>query len=121
MSKQQFFEYMSETFGYEFGCERSYELLKDVIREAKDNPENLKEFVELKDLSKRDSEIYRNYLAEKGIEKTWQVIKKGGIAIFPTDTVYGIGCNPYNINAVKKIYEIKSRTKLKSLNNNIQR
>ena len=69
-SKQQFFEHMSETFGYEFGCERSYELLKDVIREAKRNPENLKEFVELKDLSKRDSEIYRNYLAEKGIEKT---------------------------------------------------
>ena len=51
---------------------------------------------------------------EKGIEKTWQVIKKGGIAIFPTDTVYGIGCNPYNINAVKKIYEIKSREKIKS-------
>ena len=52
---------------------------------------------------------------ENGIEKTWQVIKKGGIAIFPTDTVYGIGCNPYNINAVKKIYEIKSREKIKSL------
>ena len=52
---------------------------------------------------------------EKGIEKTWQIIKKGGIAIFPTDTVYGIGCNPYNINAVKKIYEIKSREKIKSL------
>jgi Putative translation factor (SUA5) len=52
---------------------------------------------------------------EKGIEKTWQVIKKGGITIFPTDTVYGIGCNPYNINAVKKIYEIKSRDKIKSL------
>ena len=52
---------------------------------------------------------------EKGIEKTWQVIKKGGIAIFPTDTVYGIGCNPYNINAVKKIYEIKSREEIKSL------
>ena len=52
---------------------------------------------------------------EKGIKKTWQVIKKGGIAIFPTDTVYGIGCNPYNINAVKKIYEIKSREKIKSL------
>jgi len=52
---------------------------------------------------------------EKGIEKTWRVIKKGGIAIFPTDKVYGIGCNPYNINAVKKIYEIKSREKIKSL------
>ena len=52
---------------------------------------------------------------DKGIEKTFQVIKDGGIAIFPTDTVYGIGCNPYNANAVKKIYEIKSREKTKSL------
>ena len=52
-SKKQFFEYMSETFGYEFSCERSYELLRDVIREAKDNPENLEEFVELKELSRR--------------------------------------------------------------------
>ena len=32
-----------------------------------------------------------------------------------TDTVYGIGCNPYDANAVKKIYEIKSREKIKSL------
>ena len=61
---------MSETFGYEFSCEQSYELLKDVIREANSHQGNLKEFIELKDLSKRDSEIYRNYLAEKGIEKT---------------------------------------------------
>ena len=52
---------------------------------------------------------------DKGIEKVVEIIKKGGILIFPTDTVYGIGCNPYNENAVKKIYEIKSRTKLKSL------
>ena len=51
----------------------------------------------------------------KGIEKTAQIIEKGGIVIFPTDTVYGIGCNPYNENSVKKIYEIKSRTELKSL------
>jgi len=43
--------------------------LKDVVREA-DEEEDLKQFVELKDLNKRDSEIYRNYLAEKGIEKT---------------------------------------------------
>ncbi len=52
---------------------------------------------------------------EEGIEKTFQVIKKGGIIVFPTDTVYGIGCNPYNANAVEKIYEIKSREKIKSL------
>ncbi len=52
---------------------------------------------------------------KEGIEKTFQVIKKGGIVLFPTDTVYGIGCNPYNVNAVEKIYEIKSREKIKSL------
>ena len=61
---------MSDTFGYEFGCERAYELLKDVIREANNNQGTLKEFEELKKLNKQDSEIYRNYLAEKGIEKT---------------------------------------------------
>ncbi len=52
---------------------------------------------------------------DEGIKKTSQIIEKGGIVVFPTDTVYGIGCNPYNENSVKKIYEIKSRTKLKSL------
>jgi L-threonylcarbamoyladenylate synthase len=46
---------------------------------------------------------------KEGIEKASQIINQGGIAIFPTDTVYGIGCNPYNRDAVKKIYEIKSR------------
>lgn len=45
----------------------------------------------------------------KGIEIATQIINLGGIAIFPTDTVYGIGCNPYNIDSVRKIYEIKSR------------
>jgi len=50
-----------------------------------------------------------------GVEKTSQIIEKGGVAVFPTDTVYGIGCNPYNVNSVKKIYEIKSRDKIKSL------
>ena len=52
---------------------------------------------------------------EEGIKKTSQVIDEGGIVVFPTDTVYGIGCNPYNENAVKKIYKIKSRDKVKSL------
>ncbi len=46
---------------------------------------------------------------KNGIEKAFQIIKQGGIAIFPTDTVYGIGCDPYNKNSVRKIYEIKSR------------
>lgn len=44
-----------------------------------------------------------------GIEKAIEIINHGGIAVYPTDTVYGIGCNPYNNDAVKKIYDIKSR------------
>ena len=51
----------------------------------------------------------------EGIEKTFEIIENGGVAVFPTDTVYGLGCNPYNSSAVKKIYEIKSREKIKSL------
>ena len=44
-----------------------------------------------------------------GIEQASKVIKDGGIVVFPTDTVYGIGCDPYNIESAKKVYEIKSR------------
>lgn len=50
-----------------------------------------------------------------GIKKVVEIFKNGGVIVFPTDTVYGIGCDPYNENAVKKIYEIKSRDKIKSL------
>ena len=46
---------------------------------------------------------------KEGIEKASKVIKDGGIVVFPTDTVYGIGCNPYNKESAKKVYEIKSR------------
>jgi len=52
---------------------------------------------------------------KEGIEKASQIISEGGIVIFPTDTVYGIGCNPYDKTAVEKIYEIKSRNIVKSL------
>ena len=51
----------------------------------------------------------------QGIEKAGEEVKKGGVVIFPTDTVYGIGCNPYNESSVKKIYEIKSRKETKFL------
>jgi len=52
---------------------------------------------------------------DEGIRKSVEIIENGGVIIFPTDTVYGIGCNPYDANAVKKIYEIKSREKIKLL------
>ena len=44
-----------------------------------------------------------------GINIATATIKKGGIVVFPTDTVYGIGCDPYDQNAVKSIYQIKHR------------
>ena len=37
------------------------------------------------------------------------ILKNGGLVIFPTETVYGIGTNAFNINAVKRLYEVKKR------------
>ena len=45
----------------------------------------------------------------KLIEKAINILKKGGLVIYPTDTVYGLGCNPLNEDAVKRIYEVKER------------
>ena len=42
-----------------------------------------------------------------------KAINDGAIVVFPTDTVYGLGCNPYNHDAVQSIYEIKKRNKTK--------
>ena len=42
-----------------------------------------------------------------------KAINDGAIVIFPTDTVYGLGCNPYNHEAVLSLYEIKKREKTK--------
>jgi len=52
---------------------------------------------------------------KEGIEKASKIIKSGGVVVFPTDTVYGIGCDPYNKEAIQKIYKIKSRESSKSL------
>jgi L-threonylcarbamoyladenylate synthase len=50
-----------------------------------------------------------------GIKDAYDSIKKGGVVVFPTDTVYGIGCDPYNNDAVNKIYKVKGRQKMKYL------
>lgn len=44
-----------------------------------------------------------------------QKIKNGGIVVFPTETVYGVGASAYNPNAVIRIYEIKERPKFDPL------
>ncbi len=52
---------------------------------------------------------------DTGIKEAYETIQKGGIVVFPTDTVYGIGCDPRNQDAVNKIYKIKGREKIKQL------
>ena len=64
---------------------------------------------------KNDDDILKVSCNKEGIEKASQIVSQGGIVIFPTDTVYGIGCNPYNKESVEKIYKIKSRDIMKSL------
>jgi len=44
-----------------------------------------------------------------GIRKAAKIIRNGGIVVFPTETVYGIGANALDANASRKIYKIKGR------------
>lgn len=44
-----------------------------------------------------------------------EVLKKGGIILYPTDTIWGIGCDATNEEAVKKIYGLKQRSDSKSM------
>lgn len=48
------------------------------------------------------------------VEEAIKIIKEGGLILYPTDTVWGLGCDPTNEEAVKKINSIKARTEEKS-------
>jgi len=43
------------------------------------------------------------------IEEAMRTIQDGGIVLYPSDTIYGLGCDPFNADAVRRIYEIKGR------------
>ncbi len=49
------------------------------------------------------------------IKNAVDVLKKGGVILYPTDTVWGIGCDATNEAAVRRIYEIKKRNDAKSM------
>lgn len=49
------------------------------------------------------------------IRKTQEVLKNGGVVLYPTDTIWGLGCDATNAEAVKRIYEIKKRDDHKSM------
>ncbi|MNU19333.1 Threonylcarbamoyl-AMP synthase [compost metagenome] len=49
------------------------------------------------------------------MENIIQILKSGGTILYPTDTIWGIGCDATNIDAIKKIFDIKKREKNKSM------
>ena len=50
---------------------------------------------------------------DEGVQKAASAINDGAVIVFPTDTVYGLGCNPYNHDSVLSLYKIKKREKTK--------
>ena len=52
---------------------------------------------------------------EEDIKRAVETMRKGGVILYPTDTVWGIGCDATNAEAVKRVYEIKQRDDSKSL------
>lgn len=49
------------------------------------------------------------------IKKALEVLRNGGVILYPTDTIWGLGCDATNAEAVKRIYAIKKRIDSKSL------
>ena len=49
------------------------------------------------------------------IKRALDILQVGGIILYPTDTIWGIGCDATNEDAVKKIYELKKRSDSKSM------
>jgi len=51
----------------------------------------------------------------KNIGEASRVVKKGGLVVYPTDTVYGLGCDPFNVRAVERVFKVKGERKEKPL------
>ena len=58
-------------------------------------------------------ELHPDNPQERYINKAVDILKDGGVIIYPTDTVYGLGCDIYNKKAVERIYMIKNETETK--------
>ncbi|MFY7730151.1 MAG: L-threonylcarbamoyladenylate synthase [Flavobacterium sp.] len=54
-------------------------------------------------------------LVNQEVHNAYEAIKAGGIILYPTDTVWGIGCDATNTEAIKKIYTLKQREETKSM------
>ncbi len=54
-------------------------------------------------------------LFDEDIINSLATLRDGGVILYPTDTIWGLGCDATNASAVEKIYRIKSRSESKSL------
>jgi hypothetical protein len=70
--------------------------------------ENIKDLLSLRN-------IVRDMTQEEDIKNAVKVLRKGGVILYPTDTVWGIGCDATNAKAVAKVYDIKHRDDSKAL------
>jgi L-threonylcarbamoyladenylate synthase len=52
---------------------------------------------------------------DKDLKQAAEALRKGGIILYPTDTIWGLGCDATNAEAVKKVYELKQRVETKSM------
>lgn len=59
--------------------------------------------------------INRDFPQPRSIKKVVQILKDGGVIAYPTDTIYGIGCDIFNKNGIEKIYQVKKREKNKPM------
>jgi L-threonylcarbamoyladenylate synthase len=54
-------------------------------------------------------------IMKEDIRKACEVMQKGGVILYQTDTIWGIGCDATNAEAVKRVYEIKKRSDSKAM------
>lgn len=53
---------------------------------------------------------------DNDIKEACKIMQEGGVILYPTDTIWGIGCDATNELAVKRVYEIKKRIDSKAFN-----
>jgi L-threonylcarbamoyladenylate synthase len=46
---------------------------------------------------------------DEAVQKVAEIVKWGGLIVYPTDTLYGIGCDPLNLSALERINRLKGR------------
>ncbi|MDA3910398.1 MAG: L-threonylcarbamoyladenylate synthase [Bacteroidales bacterium] len=54
-------------------------------------------------------------MIKEEINKTCDILHKGGIILYPTDTIWGLGCDANNADAIDKLYKLKQRDPAKSM------